>query len=305
MTTATFPSADTRAHRRTVRAMGVSTVLHVALLLWLVLRPPGVDVGEVLTHIEYYDVMPVPAAAPPAAQVPVASDARSGTQRTVEHFERSQPTADRAPEPQSDFAVADRIASRLDALVSRDRPTAVVSAADAPGTSRLLASGHTSDVPATGQALDLTRGRTASTPLALDRGAPVAPARLDAAVAQTAVPRTKGAKPADAPTATRTLAGAQIAGPVADRPILSHVTPEYPEWAKRDAVEGSVTIRFIVRPDGSIKENVFVQKTAGFEDFDQNAIAAIRVWRFVPLNGGRVGEQWGTITFHYRLRDSG
>jgi TonB family protein len=53
------------------------------------------------------------------------------------------------------------------------------------------------------------------------------------------------------------------------------------------------------------KENVLVQKTAGFGDFDDNARSALRAWRFEPLREGRVGEQWGTITFHFRIRDAG
>jgi len=47
-----------------------------------------------------------------------------------------------------------------------------------------------------------------------------------------------------------------------------------------------------------------VQKTSGFSDFDDNAVGALRSWRFEPLKGGATGEQWGTITFHYRLSDS-
>src|SRR5262249_5483469 len=54
-------------------------------------------------------------------------------------------------------------------------------------------------------------------------------------------------------TARRTLAGATLMGPIADRAILTHVTPVYPEWAKRDAVEGSVTLYFVVRADGTVK----------------------------------------------------
>jgi TonB family protein len=83
------------------------------------------------------------------------------------------------------------------------------------------------------------------------------------------------------------------------------VVPEYPEWAKREAVEGSVTLYFVVRSDGTVKENVVIQKTAGFGDFDENARLALRGWLFEPLRGGRTGEQWGTITFHFRLRDAG
>ena len=103
--------------------------------------------------------------------------------------------------------------------------------------------------------------------------------------------------------AQRELAGALLTGPVADRPLISFQRPVYPEWAKDEAVEGSVTIYFVVLPNGNVKENIMVQKTSGFSDFDNNAISALRSWRFEPLKGGATGEQWGTITFHYRLSD--
>ena len=75
--------------------------------------------------------------------------------------------------------------------------------------------------------------------------------------------------------------------------------------AKSEGVEGTVTLYFIVRPDGSVRENIVVQKTAGFGDFDESARAALRAWRFQPLRDGRVGDQWGTITFQFRLSDHG
>jgi len=70
----------------------------------------------------------------------------------------------------------------------------------------------------------------------------------------------------------------------------------------RDAVEGSVTLYFIVLANGVVKDNLLVQKTSGHKDFDENAKAALRAWKFEALSGA--GEQWGTITFHYKLRDS-
>jgi len=91
-------------------------------------------------------------------------------------------------------------------------------------------------------------------------------------------------------------------GPVADRALLAHEKPIYPEWAKSQAVEGSVTLYFVVRPDGRIKENIMVEKTSGFEEFDLNAIRALRGWKFEPVPAGATGEQWGRITFHFRLR---
>ena len=71
-----------------------------------------------------------------------------------------------------------------------------------------------------------------------------------------------------------------------------------------DRRTASVRLYFIVLPGGEVKENVLIQKTGGYEDFDKNAIAALRAWRFEPLPGS--SEQWGEITFNYRLsRSSG
>ncbi len=108
------------------------------------------------------------------------------------------------------------------------------------------------------------------------------------------------AKSTDSET-SRTLAGAQLSGPVADRPLISYSTPVYPEWAKREGVEGTTKIYFIVLPDGRVKENIVIEKTSGFEDFDRNAAQALLAWRFQPLAGSQTGEQWGRIAFHYRL----
>ena len=80
----------------------------------------------------------------------------------------------------------------------------------------------------------------------------------------------------------------------------------YPALAvqpRTQAVEATVTLSLSVLPDGRVKQNVQIQKTAGFEDFDRNAIQAIRQWRFEPLTGYEAREQWGTITFRYRLND--
>lgn len=101
------------------------------------------------------------------------------------------------------------------------------------------------------------------------------------------------------------MAGMTLKGPVADRPILSYSAPIYPEWAKREAVEASVQLYFEVLPGGQVKENILVEKTSGFEDFDQNAIRALRTWRFEELAPGTTGEQWGSITMKYRLDDAG
>jgi TonB family protein len=102
--------------------------------------------------------------------------------------------------------------------------------------------------------------------------------------------------------ASRNLAGANLVGPVADRQVLHYKVPDYPEWAKRDGTEGSVTLYFFVMPDGRVKENVLVERTSGFSDFDDRAVAALLQWKFVALSLSN--EQWGRITFDYKLSDN-
>ena len=100
----------------------------------------------------------------------------------------------------------------------------------------------------------------------------------------------------------RNLAGANLVGPVADRAVVHYRVPDYPDWAKRDAIEGSVTLYFFVLSDGRVKENVLVERTSGFSDFDTRAVEALLEWKFVPLPASpATNEQWGRITFNYRL----
>jgi TonB family protein len=101
----------------------------------------------------------------------------------------------------------------------------------------------------------------------------------------------------------RTLDGVTLSGPAAGRDIEQHELPAYPAWATQQAVEATVTLYFIVLPDGRVKDNVQIRKTGGYADFDDNATNALLRWRFAPLPAGQRQEQWGTITFRYRLRD--
>jgi len=293
--------------------MTTSFVLHVLLLLWVMTLKSAVADLPLVTEITLLEPGDLETAAP-SAPAPTASASRQVTTTGMTtkssedvHFRRVADRGDISLDPQSEVSLADRMASRLAALQSESRPSTVGSASATPtslfGTSPATVAGPgtgTSTVKLTrggtggGTALDLSRGTTAGAPAAL------APAGLPAGKSEADAPAKAGES-----TAQRTVAGASLMGPVADRPVLFHSLPVYPDWAKREAVEGSVTIYFVVRPNGSVKENVMIQKTAGFGDFDENARVALRGWRFEPLRDGRTGEQWGTITFHFRLREAG
>lgn len=295
---------------RTRWTMSLSLAAHLALLLALVLVKPAAHDRPAITEIVMLgpgDLDPAPAAAAGPASAPRAAAPASGARVASvrdDHFRRES-DADFAADPQSDRTAADRLNSRLAALQQTSVTPISGGATGAPSALWASPAGAPGGLGGAGQSVTLTRGGGGSgPPMALGRGPGAGSS--SGTLARVATPAPSGEPSAPAregeATARRMLAGAMLAGPIADRSVLQSTTPVYPEWAKQDGVEASVTVYFVVRADGSVKENVLVQKTAGFAEFDDNARAAILAWRFEPLRGGRTGEQWGTITFHFRLR---
>jgi TonB family protein len=293
--------------------MSMSTAVHALLFLWIVLHPMKHDMLPPITEITMLtpgDLAPAGSADPaPAAASPMAQAGMAVRSFVEKRFLRLDRQADVEPEPQSAEALADQLTSRLATMQNKlTQPSAGTANTSVPASLFGTGTAPSASAGGGGPAVSLTRGGGGGGP-ALDLmrgsgGAGMAPALL-------ASPKGGGGGDAEAParesesSARRTIAGATIMGPIADRAVLAHPLPIYPEWAKKEAVEGSVTLYFVVRPDGGVKENILVQKTAGFTEFDDNARAALRNWRFESLKGGRTGEQWGVITFHFRLRDAG
>ncbi len=298
--------------QRTRKWLYWSIGAHVVFFLMLSLYDKIVPEPLAITEITWID--PVEAATPelpaavarsepaPAAKV---SPARPSPRKVDDSFKREHPIAEVAPDPQSIEAIQDRLSERLASLQrnAATRPKKIASLALPSPVGRPKLAGAV-DVARISRPSALTRTQTAKpNPIALTRS--TRPTVRKAAVATPLPERPTARAQSDATesAARRELAGAQMTGPVADRPIISYDTPSYPEWAKREGVEASVMIYFVVLPDGQVKENVMVQKTSGFADFDDNAVNAILAWRFQALRGGKTGEQWGTIMFHYRLSD--
>lgn len=323
---------EMRLRGRTRRSMAASGVLHALLFAWLVLRPVSAPGGTPITEFAYLDADDVgeagggePAAGgsaapmPAAPRPPVVAEEGIGTSVADVRFPRQEEEGEVEVRPRTDAALADRLAARLSAMPRESTRPAAASVATvnvpglwgAPGGSGsgvgsgtgtgagsgtfALKRGSGGDGGGTGTGFGLGNGSGGSLP----RRAlvPVAPAERSVAPAEPEPPSHGGS--------VRTLAGASLIGPLADRPIVSYVAASYPEWAKREGVEGSVRLYFVVRADGTVKETIVVEKTAGFEDFDDSARLALRAWRFAPLGSGQIGEQWGRITFHFRLRETG
>jgi protein TonB len=294
---------------RTRKFMAASVVLHAVLFICLYLTRSVSPEAEGLVEVTW--LTPVERVSPAAKSVvpPVRQTIvqKSSVHKTEEHFVRPTHEADIVPQPQISKVAEDKLKKQLVSLqrdaVQKNTQIAMVTVPSSL-TSPTLA-GVAPDEKEPGAPGDLARATAGSNqPVELQRE-PVrtstpALAGVEAPEVQT---RPQPAKPTDT-AVSRTVAGASLSGPVADRPLISYSTPAYPEWAKRECVEGSPTIYFVVLPDGRVKESVVVQKTSGFDDFDRNAIEALLTWRFEPLRGDQSGEQWGTITFHFRLNNA-
>jgi len=312
---ATYMTAEMGAvSSRTRKTFFYSIAMHACLLLWLLLiqkiAPEEVGITEITwldpaAEIQPAELPSILAKSEPAPRLIVPRETPS-VHEERRRFRRQNPLSTVAPKPQEREATADKFNDRLAALhdsqVEKPKKIASLSTQTPVGRPRLAGVDNEKNPR---RPVDLARQGTPTTaPVELKRS----PVRVQkSSMVMATIPDTE-AKPVEIQDtntdAQRELAGALLTGPVADRPLQSFRKPEYPEWAKDEAVEGSVTIYFVVLPDGRIKENIMVQKTSGFSDFDDNAVGALRSWRFEPLKGGATGEQWGTITFHYRLSDS-
>ena len=309
MTAATLRLDLEEVRRQTRWTMTISVVVHALLFLWVVLQPAIKSETPPLTEITFLEPGDLAGPQAPAGPATPSAEPRSGAAARTsqdERFLRLDRKGDIALDPVAPVA-SDQLEARL-ATLQQSAMLAPAGTGTTVVPASLFGSGTSPIGTGGGPPVALTRGGGGGgSPLPLTRGFPggtgIAPSTLPA-VKGGGGGGSQAAEVGDA-TARRTVAGASLAGPIADRRVLSTVVPEYPDWAKREAVEGSVTLYFVVRPDGSVKENIVTQKTAGFGDFDDNARTALRAWRFEPLRDGRTGEQWGTITFHFRLRDAG
>ncbi|HVO32368.1 MAG TPA: energy transducer TonB [Elusimicrobiota bacterium] len=111
-----------------------------------------------------------------------------------------------------------------------------------------------------------------------------------------------GEMAASGETQTKSIGqGFEVAGPVGDRKIVRRKLPEYPAWAEEKGITALVRIYFTVRPDGSIRSNLRIERSSGYTELDQLAKEALLNWKFSPTSSGAGEEAWGIITFKFTL----
>jgi protein TonB len=110
------------------------------------------------------------------------------------------------------------------------------------------------------------QGTTARLPPAVvEPESPVAPRAAQASQAQPTSRRADGAESEPAPR------------------VRFNPPPEYPASALRAGVEGRVVLRVELTRDGRVAAAT-VQASSGHESLDEAALAAVRRWRFEPVN---------------------
>ena len=290
-----------RIRSRTRRATGVSVVVHALLTLLLSFTRLETAPPEVLVEVTWLEPAPIAAAAPTPAGDP--KPGLPAAETASDRFARERKEAETAPRPQEASATEDRIRDRLASLQKQATPPPLQIAGL--GASSMPSFPSLAGLPeGTGKAapVGLHRGASSQAPLDLarGRGGPTAAAPVLQRMAEAPAPTREERPMAAAGVSRQVLAGMTLHGPVADRRLVSSARPQYPEWAQRELVEGSVRLYFEVLPNGRVKENVLVERTSGVEEFDRNATRALLSWRFEPVADG-VGVQWGSITIDFRL----
>ena len=79
--------------------------------------------------------------------------------------------------------------------------------------------------------------------------------------------------------------------------------PKYPPQAVREHHTGKVILKVLIALDGSPKD-ITVEKSSGFRELDQAAIAAARNWSFNPgRRNGQLYEGYALVPIDFSLTD--
>ena len=86
-----------------------------------------------------------------------------------------------------------------------------------------------------------------------------------------------------------------------DVAYLHNPKPAYPAMARKLGLEGTVTLRVLVNPQG-VPEQSTIIATSGAEVLDTAAVDAMRHWRFVPARaGGNPIAHWVDVPITFKL----
>lgn len=128
--------------------------------------------------------------------------------------------------------------------------------------------------------------------------------QLQSSMSLSAAPSQSNLRPAPAaPAAAPAPAAAEAPPPGTAEEVtpLVDIPPDYPRRALSAGIEGEVTLRFTITPDGKV-ENLRVTAAEPAGVFEREARRAASRWRFAPRreNGNAVARE-ATKTLYFRL----
>jgi protein TonB len=87
-----------------------------------------------------------------------------------------------------------------------------------------------------------------------------------------------------------------------DADYLENPAPAYPPLSRRAGEEGTVMLKVLVEPSGSVAK-VEIQQGSGYERLDKSAISAVLRWRFVPAKQGNEAlAAWVLVPIAFSLK---
>lgn len=99
----------------------------------------------------------------------------------------------------------------------------------------------------------------------------------------------------------RKAVAAPITPPRFRADYLSNPPPAYPRRARRDGIEGTVTLRVLVTATG-VPGEVRVESSSGSDSLDRAALNAVRAWQFVPARrADEAIDAWIRVPVVFRL----
>jgi protein TonB len=148
----------------------------------------------------------------------------------------------------------------------------------------------------------LARAPDSVAPRPLKRPAPALqrPASAPIASPLTAVAREPGRK-ADLATTSYPATPPPTTPPQFHAEYLKNPPPAYPRRARRDGIEGTVTLSVLVTAAG-VPGRVELETSSGSETLDRAALNAVKAWQFAPARRGNEAiDAWVLVPVVFRL----
>lgn len=84
----------------------------------------------------------------------------------------------------------------------------------------------------------------------------------------------------------------------------SNRKPTYPRLSRINEEEGTVVLRVLVKPDGTVG-TVEIKTSSGYRLLDESARSTVQTWRFNPATvDGKPVAEWYQIPIPFTLRDN-